>query len=73
MAADIDQKRPMTTPMTARPAINVTALGARATIRRDAIVSSVSDDTLARRSMPRVADEIPRTAGTAKIPETAMA
>src|SRR5207302_9845060 len=66
VAADIDQKPPMTTPMSARPAMNTIALGANATIRPDAIISAVSDSSTRRRSTPRVAGEMPRLVRTAK-------
>ena len=73
MAADIDQKPPMTMPSSARPAMNTTTLFAIATIIPDAIISATSQSSTRRRSMPRVADEIMRLVTTAKKPETAMA
>ena len=73
VAADIDQKPPMTSPISARPAIKTAWFGASATIRPDAIITRVRDSKTIRRSMPRVALEMSRLASTAKIPETAIA
>jgi len=73
VAADIDQKPPMTTPTSARPAMKTPAFGASATITPDTIISAVSDSSTTRRSIPRVADEMPRLVSTAKTPEMAMA
>ncbi len=73
VAADIDQKPPMTIPMSARPAMKTIAVGANATITPDTIISRVSVSKTFRRSMPRVADEITRLVRTANRPDTAMA
>jgi hypothetical protein len=73
VAADMDQKPPITTPTSARPAMKTPALGARATITPETSISAASASSTRRRSIPRVADEMPRLVRTAKIPETAMA
>jgi hypothetical protein len=73
VAADIDQKPPITTPTSARPAMKTPALGASATITPETSISAVRRSSTRRRSIPRVADEMPRLVRTAKIPETAIA
>jgi hypothetical protein len=73
VAVDIDQKPPMTTPTRARPAMKIAVFGAKATIRPEAIIRTVSTSRTVRRSIPRVAVEIVRLVSTASRPETAMA
>ena len=73
VAADIDQKPPMTTPISARPAMKTAAFGASATIAPETSISTASDSSTRRRSIPRVADEMPRAVRRAKTPETTMA
>ena len=73
VAADIDQKPPITTPISARPAMKTMAFGANATSPPDTIISSVSDSRTLRRSIPRVAVEMMRLVKTAKRPDTAIA
>ena len=73
VAADIDQKPPMTTPRSARPAIKATVLGANATIRPDSIIRRVRSNRTILRSIPRVAEEIVRLVSTANRPDTAIA
>jgi hypothetical protein len=73
VAADIDQKPPMTTPTSALPAMKIAALGARATTRPDTIISPAKPSKTSRRSSLRVTDEMNRLVSTAKTPETAIA
>ena len=63
----------MTTPMSARPVMKTAAFGAKATISPDTIISTASESSTRRRSIPRVSDEMPRLVRTAKMPETAIA
>jgi hypothetical protein len=73
VAADIDQKPPITTPTSARPAMKTAGFGANATIRPDTIIKAVNARRTLRRSIPRVKSEMLRLARTAKMPETAVA
>ena len=74
VAADIDQKPPMTTPRSARPTMSTAKFGAKATIsarhqhQRRSAPAAASCGRCAR-----VADEMNRLVSTAKMPETAIA
>jgi hypothetical protein len=73
VAADIDQKPPMTTPSRARPAMSIAKLGANATKRPDANMRAVNESSRVRRSMPRVIVEMERLVSTANRPDTEIA
>ena len=66
MAVDIDQNPPMATPSNARPIISAGKLGAKATIRAEAIGRPAKQDCTSLRSTPRVSPPIVRLVITAK-------
>lgn len=73
VAADIDQKPPITMPSNARPIISTAKLGAKATNRPDRSMSTVSPSNSTRRSIPRVSEAMERLVNTANSPDTEIA
>jgi hypothetical protein len=73
VAADIDQKPPITTPISARPIISTRKFGASATIRPETSISVVSERSRLLRSIRPVTEKIRRLVRTAKAPEIEIA
>lgn len=68
----MDQKPPMATPISARPAMNTPALGASATTVPETTISPVSPINRVLRFHPVVSGATSRLVSSAKAPDTAM-
>ncbi|MCP3064181.1 hypothetical protein LXT21_35955 [Myxococcus sp. K38C18041901] len=72
VAADKDQKPPMTIPTSARPTMSTMKSDARAVTRPETIISPVRPSSSLRRSTDRVTDATKALVSTAKSPDTAI-
>lgn len=72
VAADMDQKPPMTTPMDARPTMNGRYPGAKAIRAPEAPINAASPISKVRRFILPVTTDTERLVRTANSPEIAM-
>src|SRR6187399_3270815 len=73
IAADIDQKPPIATPMSARPVMNTATLGAKATVVPETSIRAVSESMTGFRSSRPESDEMNKLVTSANAPDIEIA